>query len=238
MSTPHIEAPDDAFASTVLMPGDPLRARHIAENYLDNPVLVTAVRGIEGYTGTYEKTKVSVMASGMGVPSISIYATELYRHYAVERIMRVGTCGAILPSLKLYDIIVGLGACTDSSTNRTRFQGLDYAATASYEMVKAFDDVAFAAGAPINVGNIFTSDLFYSPNTTILKTWTDMGVLAVEMEAAGLYGVAAEEGKQALAVMTVSDHLLGGEELSSDQRQKSLDTMFRLSLETAKALSE
>ena len=232
MPTPHISAPAGAFAETVLMPGDPLRARHIAQNYLEDVELVTSVRNMEGYTGTHNGRRLSVMGSGMGIPSISIYATELVREYGVKRIMRVGTCGAFSPKLDLNDLVVAIGAATDSGVNRERMRGLDFAAVADYDLLRAFMDAAEERGEKVTVGPIFSSDVFYAPDPERVGMLKRNGLLAVEMEAAGLYGVAAWEGIQALAVMTVSDHFDHDRELTPEERETKLDTMITLALDT------
>ncbi len=233
MVTPHIAAQPDDFAATVLMPGDPLRARYVAENHLEDARLVTEVRGILGYTGTYRGQRVSVMASGMGIPSISIYATELYREYGVENIIRIGTCGGLAPDLSLRDVVVGVGASTDSNTNRMRLMGFDLAATASYEILRAIDDAARESDTSMVMGAIFSSDLFYLPDESMMDRLAAAGILAVEMEAAGLYGVAFAEKRRAAAMMTVTDNLSTGERMSSEDRQTSLDSMIDLALRTS-----
>jgi len=236
MSTPHISAPDGAFAETCLLPGDPLRAKWIAETFLDDADQVTAVRNVLGYTGTYKGKPVSVMGTGMGVPSISIYATELIDFYGVKKLIRVGSCGSLQPHLGLKDVVVGLGACTNSGVNRARFEGWDFAAIADYGLVRAVVDAAESQGKTVHVGNLMTSDLFYGPtNKTLDQTMEPikrMGVLAVEMEAAGLYGLAIERGAAALAVCSVSDDLTTGEILSSDDRETSLSDMITIVLES------
>ena len=230
MPTPHIAAPDGAFAPTVLLPGDPLRARYIAEVHLDGAELVTSVRNMEGYTGTYEGRPVSVMGTGMGVPSISIYATELARFYGVRNLVRVGSCGAIRPDVAIRDLVIGLGACTDSVVNRQRARGIDFAAVADFGLVRALDDAAEGLDVGVHVGSVLTSDLFYAPESDLYAVLADLGVLAVEMEAAGLYGVAAAEGVRAATVCTVSDQLVRGEALTSEERQASFDDMIGLAL--------
>jgi purine-nucleoside phosphorylase len=232
MPTPHISSPAGAFADTVLMPGDPLRARHIAENYLDGAELINSVRNMEAYTGTHRGRRVSVMGSGMGIPSISIYATELAREYGVKRIMRLGTCGAFSAKLEVNDLVVAIGAATDSRINRERMRGLDFAAVADYALLRAFVDVAEDRGEELTVGPVFSSDAFYGSSPEKVDMLKRNGLLAVEMEAAGLYGVAAIEGIQALAVMTVSDHFDHEGELTSEERETKLDTMITLALET------
>ena len=231
MPTPHIAAPDGAFAEAILLPGDPLRAKHIAESLIDDAVEVTHVRNMLGYTGTYRGMPVSVMGTGMGVPSASIYITELIRTYGVKRLVRTGSCGGISEVVTLRDVVVAIGACTDSGVNRARYGGWDYAATADFGLLDAAVNAATQMGQSIRVGNVHTSDSFYNPVATALETWQRMNVLAVEMETAGLYGIAAEEGVRALAVLTVSDHLITQNETTSDERESTFDDMVVLSLE-------
>lgn len=235
--TPHIEAKPGDFAKTCLMPGDPLRAEHIANTFLEAPRLINSVRNMLAFTGTYQGTPVSVMGSGMGIPSISIYAKELITEYGVENIIRVGSCGAVNKSVQIRDIIIGMGACTDSRVNRQRFQGHDYSAIASYALLKAANDAAETIDLKVSNGNLFSADLFYTPNPSMFDSMENMGVLAVEMEAAGLYGVAAEFGANALAICTVSDHIRTGEATTAAERQSSFEDMMHLSLETAKLLA-
>lgn len=230
MTTPHISANSGEFAETVLMPGDPLRAKFIAENFLTDVKQVNAVRNMLGYTGNYKGKPVSVMGSGMGVPSISIYAYELYTFFAVKNIIRVGSCGAIRPEVKVRDVVIALGASTDSNVNKTRLKGYEFAATANYDLLEAAVQAARAHQTKVHVGNIFTADLFYNPDKEVLNLMAQYGVLAVEMEAAGLYGVAAECGTKALAICTVSDHILTGEQTSSDEREKSFNDMIEIAL--------
>lgn len=215
------------------MPGDPLRAKHIAETFLDQPRLVTDVRNVFGYTGTFRGKRLSVMAHGMGIPSCSIYATELVREFGVKTLIRVGSCGALAPDIKLGDILVALGACTDSKVNRIRFLDHDFAAIADFRLVELAVTAARAKGVPVRVGNVFSSDLFYSPQAQAFDVMEKMGILGVEMEAAGLYGVAAEEGVRALTILTVSDHIRRGEHLSSDERRTTFDSMIEIALEAA-----
>ncbi|MCB1601629.1 MAG: purine-nucleoside phosphorylase [Lysobacterales bacterium] len=230
MTTPHIEAPAGAFAETVLMPGDPLRARYIAERFLSDAEEVTAVRNMVGYTGTWRGQRLSVMGSGMGIPSCSIYASELIDHYGVKRIVRIGTCGATCADLALGDLVLALGASTDSNVNRTRFGGYDLAAIAAWPLARALVEAAERLNRPIRVGNVFSTDLFYSPQTDLMAMLTRAGILGIEMEAAGLYTAAAERGAQATALMTVSDHLITGARMSSDERQRGLDQMIEVAL--------
>lgn len=231
MSTPHISAVPGAFAETVLLPGDPARAKHVAETLLDDAVQVTAVRNMFGYTGTWKGRRVSVMGTGMGIPSCSIYATELVREYGVRRLVRVGTCGGVADDLRLGDLVVALGAGTDSNVNRLRFGGHDFAATADFGLLRAVVDAAAAAGVPLHVGNVFSTDLFYHPQADLVDLLARFGVLGIEMEAAGVYGVAAAHGVQALAVLAVSDHLRRNEHMTPEQREAGLDAMFRLVLD-------
>ncbi|MDG1732809.1 MAG: purine-nucleoside phosphorylase [Thalassotalea sp.] len=232
MATPHIEAKVGDIADTVLMPGDPLRAKFIAETFLEDAVCVNQVRGMLGYTGTYKGKRLTVMGSGMGVPSISIYATELYKDYGVENIIRIGSCGAVSPSVKVMDVIIGMGASTDSAVNRARFNNHDFAAIADYGLLKNAADAAANLGKDIKVGNVFTADLFYTPLPQVFDLIEKHGILGVEMEAAGLYGVAAEYGKKALAILTVSDHIRTGESLSSELRQTAFKDMMEIALES------
>ncbi|MBU2863469.1 purine-nucleoside phosphorylase [Reinekea forsetii] len=233
MSTPHISAAKGDFAETVLMPGDPLRAKHIAETYLTNVVEVNNVRGMLGFTGEYKGKRLSVMGSGMGIPSMSIYAKELITEFGVKNIIRVGTCGALADDVNLRDVIIAIGASTDSVVNRNRMLGFDFSATASYELLEAAVNSARDANIPVRVGNIFSSDLFYHPVDNVMDRLAGMGILAVDMEAAGLYGVAAEFGANALTVLTVSDHIPRGEAATPEERQSSFNDMIILTLDAA-----
>ncbi len=221
MPTPHISAPAGDFAEAVLLPGDPLRAAHIAEHFLDNTRQVTAVRNMLGFTGTYQGMPVSVMGTGMGIPSASIYITELIAEYGVKRLVRVGSCGAIATELELRDIVVAIGACTDSGVNRARYQGWDFAATADFGLARAAVDAAASSEIPVRVGNVHSADLFYNPVGNAFDVMERMGVLAVEMEAAGLYGAAAEKGARALAILTVSDHIRTGAVTTAEERERT-----------------
>jgi len=232
MPTPHISAEKGDFAETVLMPGDPLRAKYIADNYLDDVKQVNAVRNMFGYTGTYKGVRISVMGSGMGIPSMSIYAHELYSQYDVKNIIRVGSCGSISNDVNIRDVVIGMGASTDSAVNRTRINNYDFSAIASWELLEPAVEAARAHNARVHVGNIFSADLFYSPDQEIFGLLSKQGVLAVEMEAAGLYGVAAENGCHALALCTVSDHILTGEQTSADERQNTFNDMVEIALES------
>lgn len=235
MPTAHIEAKKTDFAETVLMPGDPLRSRFIAENFLEEARLINNVRGVQGYTGIFEGKKVSVMASGMGMPSMAIYAHELYTFFGVENIIRIGTIGALSPSLSLRDIVLAQGACTDSAmTSNLGLPGI-FAPIASFDLLKKAVEIAEREKLSYQVGNILSGDAFYSavPLEEGFARWRDWGILGVEMEAAALYMEAARAGKKALAVCTVSNHIFTGEELTSTERQNSLSEMIRLSLKIA-----
>ncbi len=229
--TPHISAAPGDFAEAVLLPGDPLRAQHIAENHLEDAREVTAVRNMLGFTGNYKGMPVSVMGTGMGVPSASIYAHELVTEYGVKRLVRVGSCGGISLEAKIRDVILAVGACTDSRVNRRRYAGHDFAAVADFGLLRTAAQAADARKISTQAGLVHTSDLFYAPEDAFFEPMKKMGVLAVEMECAGLYGLAAALGVRALAIMTVSDHIVTGESTSSDERQSTFDTMVQLALE-------
>ena len=237
MSTPHNSANPGDFAKTVLMPGDPLRAKFIADTFLEGARLVNNVRGIHGYTGTYRGAPVSVMASGMGMPSIGIYSYELFSQYDVENIIRIGSAGAISPKLKVRDVIAAQGACTNS--NFAHQYGLPgpFAPIADYTLLETAVGAARELGVEMPVGNLLSSDTFYDASNTTLK-WGEMGVLAVEMEAAALYWTAMKLGRRALAICSISDHLVTGEDLPADQRQTTFTTMMRIALETAVKMAE
>lgn len=230
--TPHINAVPDDFAKTVLMPGDPLRAKFIAENFLENPRLVNSVRGINGYTGTYKGVPVSVMASGMGMPSMAIYSYELFNFFDVENIIRIGSAGSINNDIKLRDIVIGMGACTNS--NYAAQYGLNgtFAPICSYNLLKTCTDTANELGFEVKVGNLYSSDTFYDDSASTAD-WGKMGVMAVEMEAAALYMNAARAHKNALAICTISDHILTGEATTAEERQNTFTQMMELALETA-----
>lgn len=232
MGTPHNEAAKDDFAKTVLMPGDPLRAKFIAETFLENARLVNDVRGIQGWTGTYHGVPVSAMASGMGIPSIGIYSHELFHFYDVENIIRVGTTGALSEKLKLRDVILAQGACTDSNfAHHFRLPGV-FAPIADFKLLETAVAAARGMGVEPPVGNILSSDVFYYKHGSGLE-WAPMGVLAIDMETAGLYMNAAESGKRALTICTVTDNLVTGEGLPPADRQTSLAQMMEIALETA-----
>lgn len=231
--TPHINASPEDFAKTVLMPGDPLRSQFVAKNYLENAKLINNVRGIQGYTGTYKGERVSVMASGMGMPSIGIYSYELYNFFGVENIMRIGSVGAMSEKVKVRDIIIGMGAST--TTNFAVQYNLDgtFAPIADYQMMKIAIEETEKIGARYAVGNLLSSDIFYNANPDAQKKWEKLGILGIEMEAAALYMNAAYAGKSALAICTVSDHLLTGESLDSEARQNSFTEMMEIALNAA-----
>ena len=230
--TPHIEAKAGDFAKTVLMPGDPLRAKFIAETFLTDAKLINNVRGVQGYSGTYKGKRVSVMASGMGMPSIGIYSYELFNFYDVENIIRVGTAGVIRPDLKVRDIVIGQGACTNSSYSRQFDLPGDFAPIASFELLQKAVKAAEDMGIKPVVGNLYSSDTFYDDSMGLSK-WQKMGVLAVEMEAAALYMNAARAGKNALAICTISDNPFTGEATTSEERQLNFTKMMEIALEIA-----
>ncbi len=229
----HIGGKKGDIAETVLLPGDPLRAKFIAENFLENPVCYTEVRGMLGFTGTYKGKKISVQGTGMGLPSISIYVNELINDYGCENLIRIGSCGGLQEDVKVRDVILAQGACTDSSINKLAFKGMDYAAIANFELLKSAYDIGTKLKAPMKVGNIFSADTFYNDDEEEWKIWARAGVLAVEMEAAALYRLAAKYRKKALGIMTVSDHLVTKEALSSAERQTTFKQMMEIGLEVA-----
>ncbi len=233
MSTPHNAAVEGQIAKTVLMPGDPLRAKYIAETYLEDVECFNTVRNMFGYTGTYKGKRISVMGGGMGIPSIGIYSYELYSFYGVESIIRIGSAGGMQDDVKLRDIVIGMGACTDSNyACQYGLQGT-FAPIASYELVEKAVNVAREKDIKAVVGNVLSSDIFYNADKSANQKWRDMGVLCVEMEAAGLYMNAAKLGKKALAILTISDHLYTGEELSAEDRQNTFNDMMEIALEMA-----
>ena len=227
-------APGD-FADTVLMPGDPLRAQYIADTYLENAHRVTDVRNMWGFTGEYKGRPVSVMAHGMGIPSASIYCTELITEYEVKRVIRVGSCGSSHPDVKLRDIIIAMGASTDSNCNRMRFGGYDLAALASFDLVQKAVSAAKDQGVRYHVGNIFSADLFYTPDPDMFATMAKYDIYGVEMEAAGIFTNAVENGAEALAICTVSDDIVNGDALSTDERATTFDEMILVALATVVA---
>ena len=232
MSTPHISANVGDFAETVLMPGDPLRAQYIAENFLDDAVQVTGVRNMYGFTGTYKGKPVSIMGSGMGIPSMSIYARELIVSFGVKNIIRIGTCGGIGSDIKIRDVIFAQGASTDSNVNRARVRGYDFAAIADFGLLLNGVNAAKELGIEAKVGNVFTTDTFYQADNTFYQELDKLGVLAVDMETAGMYGVAAEYGAKAMALFTVSDHVITGEATPSEERQSTFNEMVKIALES------
>ncbi len=226
----HIGAKPGEIAPSILLPGDPYRARFIAKTWLENPVCFNEVRGMLGFTGTYRGKRVSVMGTGMGVPSHSIYVNELITEYDVKTLVRVGTCGALQPELEVGDLVLAMSASTDSQINRLRFGGMDYAPTASFDLLHATYRVAQAQNIPTRVGNILTSDTFYHDDPESWKLWAAFGVLVVEMESAGLYTLAAKYGVDALSVLTVSDSLVTGASASSQERERTFTRMIELAL--------
>jgi purine-nucleoside phosphorylase len=231
----HLGAEPGDIAPTVLMPGDPLRARWIAETFLDDARCYSEVRGMLGFTGTWRGRPVSVQGSGMGQPSLAIYANELFREYDVQSIVRVGSCGALTEKVAVRDLVIASGACTDSSMNRIRFEGLDYAPVADFGLLRAaYDASAARAGdAAVHVGLILSSDSFYSPRPELTARMVEHGVLAVEMEASALYTLAASYDRRALAICTVSDHIVTGEETTAQEREQTFGAMVEIALEAA-----
>lgn len=242
--TPHINAKPGDFGQTVLMPGDPLRSKFIAENFLENATLVNNVRGVHGYTGMYKGTKVSVMASGMGMPSIGIYSWELFNAFEVENILRIGSAGAVQEHINLYDIVIGQGACTDSAWAGQYHLAGTFAPIADFHMLETCVNLARQKGVCYHVGNLLSSDRFYGDDGDVTggivanNGWKKMGVMALEMEAAALYMNAARSGKHALAICTISDHVLRHEYTTAEQRQNSFTQMMELALDTAVAIEK
>jgi purine-nucleoside phosphorylase len=235
--TPHISSKTGDFANTVLMPGDPLRAKFIAENFLTNAVLINDVRGIGGYTGTFDGVRISVMASGMGMPSMGIYSYELFNFYNVQNIIRIGSAGAISRSLKVRDVVAGMSACTNSNyASQYNLPGT-FAPTANYELLSCATSVASDLGVDIKVGSLLSSDTFYDDSSSLID-WQKMGVLAVEMEAASLYMNASRAGKNALAICTISDCPFTGESCSSQERETSFTQMMEIALKTSVLLEK
>lgn len=233
-TTPHINPNGAPIAETVLLPGDPLRAKFTAETYLDDVVQFNSVRNMLGFTGTYQGTEVSVMGSGMGIPSISLYAHELIHAFGAKKLVRVGSCGSLREDIGLYEIIVAQGACTDSRFLEQYNMPGTWAPIASWRLLKALVDNADAKGVTTHVGNILSADAFYNADTTSLDRWARMGVLGVEMESAGLYAVAAHAGVEALGVFTVSDNIYTGEQTTSAERETAFTQMMELALPLAK----
>ena len=229
----HIAAKDGEIAEAVLLPGDPLRAKFIAETFLENPRQYSDVRNMLGFTGTYKGKKVSVQGTGMGIPSSSIYVNELFKDYGVKRAIRVGTAGSIQKEVKIRDLVIAVSACTDSGANKIRFGGRDYAPTASWNLLKTAWDIAQAKGWEPKAGPIISSDMFYTEDPDEWKLWAKFGCLAVEMEAAELYTLAAKYGREALCLLTISDSLVTQEATSSEERQTTFTRMMEVALETA-----
>ncbi|MGO4694778.1 purine-nucleoside phosphorylase [Paenibacillus sp. 2TAB26] len=232
----HIAAEQGQIAETILLPGDPLRAQYIADTYLEDVICYNEVRGMLGFTGTYKGNRISVQGTGMGVPSISIYVNELIKDYGVKNLVRVGTCGAMQESVHVREVILAQAACTDSSVNRHVFGGYDFSPIGSFSLLKAAYERGIEKGLKLHVGNIFCSDTFYRDDKTIVQRLMDHGVLGVEMETTALYTLAAKYGVNALTILTVSDHLLTGEETTSAERQSTFNDMMEVALETVISL--
>lgn len=228
----HIGAKENEIAESILLPGDPLRAKYIAEHFLENAVCYNEVRGMLGFTGTYKGKRVSVQGTGMGVPSISIYVNELIQSYGVKNLIRVGTCGAIQEDVRVRDLVLAMTASTDSAVNRFRFNGIDFSPTANFDLLKTAFEHASAKGMPIHVGNVFTTDSFYNDNKEALKLWADYQILALEMETTALYTIASKYKAKALSILTVSDHIVTGEETTAVERQTTFNQMIEVALTT------
>jgi len=231
----HIAAAKGDIAEAILLPGDPLRAKFIAENWLEEPVRFNEIRNMYGYTGRYKGARVSVMGTGMGMPSLSIYVNELLREYGVKKLVRVGTCGGLVEQVKVRDLVLGISASTDSAVNKVRFLGMDYAPAASFRLLSAAHAAALAAGLSPHVGPILSSDSFYTEDPDQWKLWARFGVLAVEMESAELYTLAAKFGAEALAILTVSDHLVTGEATPASERETRFRAMAEVGLKAVLA---
>ncbi len=231
----HIGAKKGEIAETVLLPGDPLRAKFIADTFLNDVILYNNVRGMLGFTGYYKGKRVSVQGSGMGVPSISIYVNELIQEYDVQKLMRVGSCGALQSDIELKDVILAMASSTDSSINKNRFDGMDYAPIADFDLLMQAYQYAFNSGKKVKVGNILTSDIFYNDGYLVdpFQKWKDFGILAVEMETSALYTLAAKYKRKALTILTVSDHIISGEKCSAEERQTAFTDMIEIALEIA-----
>jgi len=236
MATPHIGANKGDIAETILLPGDPLRAKYIAETFLENVVQYNNVRGMLGFTGTYKGKKVSVQGTGMGVPSIGIYAHELIAEFGVKNLIRIGTAGSYQENVKIRDVVLAMSASTDSAINKLRFNGADYAPTANAEMLFKAHEIAKQKGLNVKVGNVFTSDTFYGDDPNAWKKWAKFGVLCVEMETAQLYTTAAKLGANALTLLTISDSFITHEVTSAEERQTTFNEMIEVALETAISL--
>ncbi|QCI21813.1 purine-nucleoside phosphorylase [Buchnera aphidicola (Hyadaphis tataricae)] len=233
MPTPHINSNKNDFSDIVLMPGDPLRAKYIAENYLNNSNQINNVRLMLAYTGFYKNKKVSVMSHGIGIPSAALYIRELIVEYNVKHIIRIGTCGAVRNDIKLRDIVISMGACTDSKFNRIKFNNHDFAAIGNFNMIRSAVDAAKNINIEVHVGNFFTTDSFYNNDQKMLKILNQYNILGVDMETAGIYGVTSELNAEALSICTVSDHLINKDKLSSKDRESSFHDMMHIALETA-----
>lgn len=231
--TVHINAKIGDIAKTVLMPGDPLRAKFIADNYLENVICFNEIRGMYGYTGNYEGSRISVMGSGMGMPSIGIYSYELFNEYGCENIIRIGSCGSLQENVHIRDVILALGACSNSNFSKQYNLPGDFAPTANYQLLSKAYSISTSKNIDVKVGNVFSSDIFYDDQQDAWKAWAKMGVLAVEMEAAALYMNAARLGKNALAILTVSDSLVTSELTTAEEREKTLTDMIEIALELA-----
>jgi purine-nucleoside phosphorylase len=229
----HIGAKQGEIAETVLLPGDPLRAKFIAETFLEDAKCYNEVRGMYGFTGTYKGKRVSVQGTGMGIPSAAIYITELIESYGVKNLIRIGTAGSMQDSVKVRDVVIAMSASTNSNINNIRFKGMNYAPTANFELLKKAYDIAVEKGFEPKVGSIFTNDSFYEEDKEGWKLWASYGALAVEMETAGLYTIAAKYGVKALSLLTISDSLLTGEQTSSKERQETFTKMMEVALECA-----
>jgi len=227
----HIGAKEGEIARTVLLPGDPLRAKYIAEHFLTNTTCYNEIRGMYGYSGTYKGKRVSIQGTGMGVPSISIYLNELITSYKAKNIIRIGSCGSMQPDIKIRDIILAMSASTDSHINKIRFNGKDYASTANFDLLKKAYDIALEKNIPVKVGSVLTTDTFYHDDLNSWRHWANYGVLAVEMETAALYTLAAKFKVNALSILTVSDSLVTREETTSEERQKTFNPMVEIALE-------
>jgi len=227
----HIGGKEGEIASTILLPGDPLRAKYIAENFLTDTICYNEVRGMYGYTGTYKEKRVSIQGTGMGIPSVSIYLNELITSYKAKNLIRIGSCGSMQPDIKIRDVILAMSASTDSHINKIRFNGMDYAPTANFDLLKKAYDIALEKDIPIKVGSVLTTDTFYHDDPDSWKHWANYGVLAVEMETAALYTLAAKFKVNALSILTVSDSLVTREETTSEERQKTFNQMVEVALE-------
>jgi len=229
----HIGAKEGDIASTVLLPGDPLRAKYIAENFLTNTTCYNEVRGMYGYTGTYKGKRISIQGTGMGIPSISIYVNELISSYKAKNLIRIGSCGSMQPDIKIRDVILVMSASTDSNINKIRFNGVDYAPTANFDLLKKAYDIALKKEIRVKVGSVLTTDTFYGDNPDSWKMWAQYGILAVEMETAALYTLAAKFKVNALSILTVSDSLVTRKETTWEEREKTFNQMVEITLELA-----